>query len=717
MRSAPRRALTTFLVLVVLAALASPSLAQRKKKKGKKTFTETTSVVAVEVPVTVIRDGQPVPDLTAENFEVLDGRTPQEITEFMVIDLSKVESQDPLEQRIPVAARRHFLMVFDMAFSEPDSIVKARDAALDLVEQLHPSDLAGVVTYNSTTGAEIVLNFTSDRNQLRLAIDTLGVPEGIERARDPLNIVFGSAQDFANQGIVGAVGDGNDRTAEARRERVLEAVGRIIAAEKTTQRNKVSALTGNMEALALQLSTVEGRKHLVYFSEGIPSDVIVETDISGGFQGVIDAATSGGVGDSAAGQFSGTTDSSAIGQASASQNQLESMIESFRRAGCVIQAVDIGGARALNEIGGRASGEDSLVAMAKDTGGEFFRNFNDLGDAMDKMLERNSVTYLLVFQPQNLRLDGEYHKLRVRLKDVPRGTRVSHRAGYYAPTAYSETSPMQRQLETAELIMSDEDSGALVTDVFVAPFPVAGQQAYVPLLLEIDGTSLLEGEGAGTLPIELYAYATDANGSIYDFFTQTIGLDLAQAKDALKQSGIKYWGHFDLPPGQYTARVLIRDRRDGRYAMRQRPFAVPEFETAGNFTLLPPLFPEPPSKWLLVREVEERQRQVDYPFMMSGQPYIPAVKPAVPAKGKTPFQFRGLNMSGEVDFTGEVVGLDGSPVGEAVLKLEPAAAGAEGHTAMAELQTRGLAPGEYLLVGTATSAAGQQSSSIRFVVR
>lgn len=705
MSPASRRALTLVLPIVVLA---SPALAQ---KKGKKTFAETTSVVAVEVPVTVTRDGEPVADLTAENFELFDGRNRQEITGFQVIDLSKAETRDPLEHRIPVAARRHFLLVFDMAFSQPDSILRARDAALEVIGDLHPTDLAGVLVYNSTTGANLVLNFTSDRNQLRLAIETLGVPEMVERASDPLGIVFGDVQSFTQQAVLGGADTGG-RGEDARRERVLEAVGRIFAAEKTAQLNKVSALTGNMEALARQMAAIEGRKHLVYFSEGIPSEVVADEDIRSGFDGVIDAATTSDPNAS----FS-TTETSAIGQSSRAQNELESMIEAFRRAGCVVQAVDIGGARALNEIGGRASGEDSLVAMSKDTGGEFFRNFNDLGVAMDKMLARNSVTYLLVFQPEDLRLDGDYHRLRVKLKDVPRGTRASHRSGYYAPTSFEETSNTQRRLEAAELIMGGEDGGDLEAALLAAAFPVPSEKAYVPLILELDGASLLEGGDRGTLPLELYAYATDENGSVYDFFTQQIGLELTQNAAGLRDSGVKYWGHFDLPPGTYSARVLVRDLRDGRYAMRQAPVVVPAFEEA-EATLLPPLFPEPPTKWLLVREVEARQRQVDYPFMLGGQPFIPAVAPAVPAKGSTPFYFRSLNLPGEVDFTGEVVTSAGDPVKKARLKIEPATAGDGALTAVAELETQGLTPGEYVLVGTATSEAGEQrSSSLRFVVR
>ena len=75
------------------------------------------------------------------------------------------------------------------------------------------------------------------------------------------------------------------------------------------------------------------------------------------------------------------------------------MLEELRRADATVHAVDIGGLRAGPENTTRAKGEDSLFMMADGTGGELYRNFNDLGGVMEQMLDRTSVTYVLVFQP------------------------------------------------------------------------------------------------------------------------------------------------------------------------------------------------------------------------------------------------------------------------------------------------------------------------------
>src|SRR2546423_2305426 len=103
---------------LALAAPIAPVTAQ--------TFSGSTEAVEVEVPVQVVRDGQPVRGLTQADFELYDGRKKQAVTGFDVVDLGVPGA--PRQVSSP-AARRHFLMLFDLAFSDLKGIVKARAAA------------------------------------------------------------------------------------------------------------------------------------------------------------------------------------------------------------------------------------------------------------------------------------------------------------------------------------------------------------------------------------------------------------------------------------------------------------------------------------------------------------------------------------------------------------------------------------------------------------
>src|SRR4051812_32248703 len=79
----PGLALGAILCLAV-PCLAAPPAAQQPAAQR---FGETTEVVVVEVPVQVVKDGEPVRGLTADNFEVYDGRKKQKVTGFEALDL------------------------------------------------------------------------------------------------------------------------------------------------------------------------------------------------------------------------------------------------------------------------------------------------------------------------------------------------------------------------------------------------------------------------------------------------------------------------------------------------------------------------------------------------------------------------------------------------------------------------------------------------------
>jgi VWFA-related protein len=130
------------------------------------TFSGTTDVTVVEVPVQVVKDGEPVRGLTAADFEVFDGRKKVPITGFEVLDLSATQASAAQAAQIPISARRHFLMLFDLSFSEPSALSKARRAAADVVTSLHPADLVAVATYSQLQGPQLVLGFTPDRQQI-----------------------------------------------------------------------------------------------------------------------------------------------------------------------------------------------------------------------------------------------------------------------------------------------------------------------------------------------------------------------------------------------------------------------------------------------------------------------------------------------------------------------------------------------------------------------
>lgn len=699
--------------LRLAAALLVPALGVAALPLFAAAFSETTSTVVVEVPVQVIRDGQPVRGLTQADFSIFDGRKKQVITGFEVIDLATQASpaQRAAAPTVSPAGRRHFLLLFDLAFSDPKAVVKAREAASKVVDELHPTDLVGVATYSSLKGPQLVLGFTPDRAQISAAISTLGKPEMLGRNPDPLRLVLADAK--AHFGSAGGGGVTGGEAAAAKEEAALEHLQSLVAAEEraeaSAQQQAVINLTRSLADLSKVMGGVQGRKYVVYLSEGFDSSLV---------QGSTDDDRRAEMAAQSQSGESYLVSSDDMFGDTKSLNEIEKMLEEFRRADCVIQAVDIAGLRAAGDLGNRRSGgKDTLLNFAKSTGGELFENFNDLGGAMGQMLDRTSVTYVLSFQPDKLEWNGSFHRLKVELANQ-RGARVVSRPGYYAPKPFAQRSPMERLLDAQTQVVAGDEEGSLDVAVLAAPFAMPTERAYVPVLIEVNGKTLLAGKQGPTLPTEVFVYAFDSAGVIQDYITQNLAFEVAKVQQQLLASGFKFFGHLELPPGDYSVRVLVRNGTTGESGLRVVPVHVPAFATS-EAALLPPFVPEAPGRWLMAREQPRGDyKQAPYPFMMAGTAYIPASRPVLAPGQETQLALVAYSLAdGNLEANARVLSADGKEMGPAAIQVLKREAGGKPSRLVANVTPPKLPPGEYRLEVRLTGAGAAHTSWTPFVVQ
>jgi len=732
-----RALLASLLALPLAAAAAAPPR-----------FEETTQVVAVEVPVNVVdREGHSVRGLTVADFEVFDEGSRQAITNFEVVDLDALRpDQAPGDaagrpgavgtvadvDAVSSSVRRHFMLLFDTSFSNPTAVLRARLAARDFVlHSLRPTDLVAVATYSLAAGPRLVLTFTPDRAQLAHAIGTLGLDKSEKIAdADPLRFVIAPPSTFA-QGFDVALppgalsasgGSGNPKqdVRDAANNALLDTLIAQKAAEerelRAYERSQITAYTRALGAMAKALAGLKGRKTVVYFSEGFDSRLLLGREDLGSDEAATEALNIG------LGNLHLIDNDKRYGNTSL-QSAVNRMLEEFRRADCVIQAIDIGGLRAKSNATDAppVSGQEGLFYLANETGGELFKDANNFREQLERVLQRSTVTYLLAFQRSDLKADGAYHRLRVKTR-LP-GARLSYRAGYYAPRPYGEISPLEKSLLAAEGIASAAPRSDLDVSLLVAPFRASEQRAYVPVIVEVTGPSLLSGQQkSDRLNLELYAYVSNRQGQMADFFTRRIALDVKQGREALAAAGVKYYGHLELRPGDYRVRVLVRDSESGRTGVQSASLAVPAYQKHEP-TLLPPLFIEGKRHWVMVRERAKSGdgASVVYPFTLKGEPYVPAARPVLGGTDKVQLCLVGYDLGkGDLTLSGKVVAADGSPsAGGSLALVERTKSGVLGRDdLLATFEPTGLHPGAYVLRVALTNQANghTEGSSLPFQV-
>ena len=232
----------------------------------------------------------------------------------------------------------------------------------------------------------------------------------------------------------------------------------------------------------------------------------------------------------------------------------------------------------------------------------------------------------------------------------------------------------------------------------------------MPVIVEVAGPSLLSGrQKSDRLNLEIYAYVSNRQGQMADFFTRRIALDVKKGREVLAAAGVKYYGHLELPPGDYRVRVLVRDAESGRTGVQSSALAVPAYQDHEP-VLLPPLFIEGRRPWVMVRERAKSGdgASVVYPFTVKGEPYVPSARPMLGGADKARLCLVGYDLGkGDLTLEGKVLAADGSSsTGGSLALVERTKTGILGlDELLATFEPTGLQPGAYVLRVALTNRA------------
>lgn len=581
---------------------------------------ETVNVNIVEVPVSVVdSSGKPIRGLTAANFELYDGGKKQAIASFDKIDFGSKEQ--PLTALSPLnpAARRSFMLLFDLGFSSPRSLVRAQEAAQRFVTTaVQPGDLVGVGTIDIDHGFRLLAAFTTDHEIVAAAISD---PYSF-RGSDPLQIgnkafVGDLTMEVGEDLSASTSGDKSPRSHAAAASEIAELQERLTRSNEQAIASRVEKQVDYLAELAKTLRAVPGRKQVILLSQGFDAKYLQGRDArdTKGNARDFESVTRGEVWNVDNDQQYGSL---------ASQSILDRMARAFRSSDVVLDAIDIEGVRVQADVasGANFNSNAGLFLLSRPTGGEVFQNSNDLKSDFDRMLRAQEVVYVLGFQSP-MANPGKFHDLKVKVVNSP--GRVSYRLGYYENGG---GTPLERTLTAAEIIVNDVPQNDVHMAAFAAPFPAVNGNSQVPVILDLNGADLARQARGSMAAAEIFVYAFDSEGIVRDRLYQRLTLDMKKVGDRLRAGGIRYYGTLVVPPGTYAIKSLVRagetDKKNPNDP-EKRGFArvnviVPK---AGEVAVLPPIPIDEQPKWILVKG-SDRGATGDYPFELNGQNFIPS---------------------------------------------------------------------------------------------
>jgi VWFA-related protein len=535
------------------------------------------NVVLVRV---IVRDsrGRPVGDLKKEDFRLWDSGKAQVITHFAVESPSllpgKSETSTPEETDTealpesvlaPSAPQNYLGLYFDDVQMPFEDIARVRDAANRyLASSLQAQDRVGVFTSSGQT----VLDFTDDHGKLHEALLQLQprpvvatVPQECPEIDHYQAYLMVERRDAYAISI--ATEEAFRCNYESPRIPLQEAYARAqMDAERAAVQvlnfsdGKVDYSLRGLEALVRRIALLPGRRNIVFISPGFLSYTQRYR-----IEEIADRALRANV-------IVNTFDSKGlfapIPYGDASKHPV------------IIPRTELLGRKHQLLLDGITHAAEVLSNLATDTGGAYFHNSNDLDEGFRLVGTLAGVYYTLAFSPQNLRFDGRFHNLKVSLVR-PGGLTIQARRGYFAPKKPLDAAA-QAKAEIEQALFSQDELQELPVEVHTQFFKFNDTDARLAVLTHLDVRPLhfRKDEGHNLNSLTFATALFDRDGKYLAGNQKLLLLRLAdQNLDTLLKSGITMRSSFDLKPGTYLVREVVRDAEGGQISGLNRTVEIP----------------------------------------------------------------------------------------------------------------------------------------------
>jgi len=542
-------------IFCLFATLSAGAQTIGQNKSAEQAQAPTISMRAQLVVETVVvkdKEGKPIEGLTADDFTITEDGVPQKIRycDYEVLPSSPLplpptptkEENVKLYKRLARTQitpenqgstgyknKRLLAMYFDMSAMPPGDQLRALSAAEKFIRtQITEVDLVAILRYSGGS-VDVLQDFTADRNRLLSILETMVVGEGqgsIESSDDASSADTGAA--FGQD-------DGEFNVFNTDRQ--------------------LSAL----QTASKMLGNINEKKALLYFASGLRLNGV---DNQAQLHATIDSAIRAGVSfwpiDSR-----GLVASAPLGDATQGSPGNEGMY-----SGTAEQA----------ETSNFQKSQDTLFALAGDTGGKALFDNNDLTRGITQAQKAISNYYLLEYYTTNTALDGKFRRVKITVnKDAT--AKLDFRQGYYAGKEFAKFTVADKERQLEDALMLEDPITELTIAMEINYFQLNRAEYFVPIVVKIPGRELALAKkgGAEHTLIDFVEEIKDIYGGVtVSNVRDNVNIKLTDATAAeLAKRPIEYDGGFTLLPGKYSIKFLARDDETGRIGTYESTFVIP----------------------------------------------------------------------------------------------------------------------------------------------
>lgn len=524
----------------------------------------------VEVRV-VVRDakGNAIGNLGQEDFQLLDNGKPQIISKFSVekagtAPIIHEENAGAIaaEKTTPPATaaivpQRYLAYLFDDIHLNISDLMQARNAAAHQLQTLEPSDRAAIFT----TSGQNQLDFTDDRAQLAAGLNRLvsrpisstGLTPCPDISYYMADLIINKNDAQAQQ--VAIQDDLDCNPALAGQNAATTAASQVEAAarEKLSEGGQELRISlGVLRDIVRRIAALPGDRIIILVSPGFmnPDELTMQADIA-------ERALHSGV----------------VINALDARGLYTNMPDASRQRD---PGPQIAGLMLQYHAAEQSADANIMADLADTTGGSFFHNNNDLAAGFSRLAGQPEYSYLLAFSPLNLKLDGHYHKLKISLTPPAKGT-LQARQGYYSPKGAPDVSEQARQA-IEDAVFARDEVREIPVELHTQFFKPDENSARLSVLAHVDIRHIhyRKADGRNNDNVTVVAALFDRNGNFVSGTQKVLQLHLKdETLQARLNSGVTLKSNFDVQPGSYLVRLVVRDQ-DGQLATENAAVDIPQ---------------------------------------------------------------------------------------------------------------------------------------------